>query len=312
MSNAHVVVTGGAGFLGSHLSRALLDRGNRVTVVDNFSTGRKANVADLAAVPGFELRVGDVTHPDSLEGLTDVTHIVHLACPASPKANSAMPVQTIKAGSIGTLNALELAQSTGARALVASSSEIYGDPLIHPQAEHYRGNTDPVGSLSAYTEVKRVTEAAAAAYRRMGVNVGIIRPFNVYGPYMWPDDGRVVSSFCIAALTGETLNIHNGGAQTRSLVWVGDFITGLIAMLDSEEFGPINLGSPDEVTIRDLAQLIVDLAGSGSLQVTPGRDEVVARRRPDTTRAQKLLDWQATTPLRDGITTTVAWMRGVL
>jgi nucleoside-diphosphate-sugar epimerase len=312
MSSAHVVVTGGAGFLGSHLSRALLNRGDRVTVVDNFSTGRRANLAGLAGMTGFALRSGDITQPAALAALTDVTHVVHLACPASPKANAKMPIETIKAGSVGTINALELARTAGARALVASSSEIYGDPLAHPQGEDYRGNTDPVGPLSAYTEVKRVTEATAAAYRRMGADVGIIRPFNVYGPYMWPDDGRVVSSFCAAALDGKTLHIHNGGAQTRSLVWAGDFTSGLIAMLDSREFGPVNLGSCDEVTIRDLARLVVDLAGSGSLEVTPGRDEVVTQRRPDATRARKLLGWQATTPLRDGICATLAWMREIL
>ena len=307
--SAHVVVTGGAGFLGSHLSRALLARGDRVTVVDNFSTGRRASLDGLADKAGFELRDGDVTQPSALAGLSRVTHVVHLACPASPRANAKMPVETILAGSVGTVNALELARSAGARAVVASSSEVYGDPLTHPQGEDYRGATDPVGPLSAYTEVKRVTEAAAAAYRRLGADVGIVRPFNVYGPYMWPDDGRVVSSFCAAALGGQTLHIHKGGTQTRSLIWAGDFTAGLVAMLDSREFGPVNLGSPEEVTIGDLAALVVELAGAGSLEVTPGRDDVATRRRPDTTRARELLGWQATTPLRDGIAATLAWMR---
>lgn len=310
-SSAHVVITGGAGFLGSHLSRALLARGDRVTVVDNFSTGRRASLDGLADTAGFELRDGDVTQSSALAGLSGITHVVHLACPASPRANTKIPVQTILAASVGTVNALELAQAAGARAVVASSSEVYGDPLTHPQDENYLGATDPTGPLSAYTEGKRVTEATTAAYHRMGADAGIVRPFNVYGPWMWPDDGRVVSSFCAAALAGQTLHIHKGGTQTRSLTWADDFTAGLVAMLDSTEFGPVNLGSGDEVTIRDLAELVVELAGSGSLEVTPGRDDVATRRRPDTTRARELLGWQAITPLREGIAATLDWMREV-
>ncbi|WP_330233040.1 NAD-dependent epimerase/dehydratase family protein [Nocardia sp. NBC_00508] len=308
----HVAVTGGGGFIGSHLCRALLDRGDRVTAIDNFCTGHEANIDPILDESQFRLQLGDICDPDTFAGITDITDIVHLACPASPKANAAMPIDTIRAATVGTLNVLELAHHVGARCVVASSSEVYGDPLVHPQAEDYRGNCDPVGAHSAYTEGKRVAEAAAAAYQRIGANVGIVRPFNVYGPNMWPDDGRVIAAFCSAALRGETLRLEGGGTQTRSLVWVGDFIAGLIAMLDSEEAGPINLGSTDEITIADLAQLVIDRAGSGSVQIAPGRDEVVAVRRPDITRAHTLLGWQPHTCLADGLTITVQWMRAVL
>ncbi|MEU1957342.1 NAD-dependent epimerase/dehydratase family protein [Nocardia rhamnosiphila] len=307
----HVVVTGGAGFIGSHLCRALLERGDRVTAIDNLSTGHRENLTALLPHPRFRLIVGDITTVSVFAGLAEVTHVVHLACPASPKANSAMPLETIRAASLGTLNTLELAQRHSARAVIASSSEIYGDPQIHPQPEDYRGNSNPVGPYSAYTEGKRLTEAAAAAHHRMGTNVGVVRPFNVYGPNMWPEDGRVVSSFCADALAGKTLQIHNGGTQTRSLIYITDFVDGLVAMLDSDEFGPINLGSDDEITIADLARLVIDVAGTGAVELTPGRHEVVTVRRPDTRRARKLLDWAATTPLRAGVTDTLAWMRQV-
>ncbi|MGW5918484.1 NAD-dependent epimerase/dehydratase family protein [Nocardia fluminea] len=309
---SHVIVTGGAGFIGSHLCRTLLDRGDQVTAIDNLSTGRRENITDLLENPRFSLRVSDVNAPVSFAAITGATHLVHLACPASPKANTAMPLATLRTATVGTMNVLECAHRARIRAIVASSSEIYGDPLVHPQTEDYRGNADPIGAHSAYTEGKRATEAAAAAYHRMGADVGIVRPFNVYGPFMWPDDGRVVAAFCAAALAGETLKLQGGGTQTRSLVWVGDFVTGLLAMLDSTEFGPINLGSEHEITIRDLAQLIIDQAGSGSLDVVAGRSDVVTVRRPDTTRARKLLDWQPETPLDVGIAATLAWMRTVV
>ncbi|MEV0032690.1 NAD-dependent epimerase/dehydratase family protein [Nocardia sp. NPDC050793] len=308
----HIVVTGGAGFIGSHLCRALLAHGNRVTAIDNLSTGHRENLSDLQARPEFRLAVADVTSPVAFAGLAEVTHVVHLACPASPKANTAMPLETIRATSLGTLNALELAHRNHARAVIASSSEIYGDPQVHPQTEDYRGNTNPIGPYSAYTEGKRLSEAAAAAHHRTGTNVGVVRPFNVYGPNMWPDDGRVVSSFCAAALAGQTLQLHNGGTQTRSLVYVADFVTGLTAMLDSDEFGPVNLGSENEITVGDLARLVIELAGSGAVEVSPGRSDVVTVRRPDTTRARKLLGWEASTPLRDGIAHTLDWMRRVV
>ncbi|MFD5179380.1 NAD-dependent epimerase/dehydratase family protein [Nocardia sp. NPDC058379] len=307
-SHAHVVITGGAGFVGSHLCQELLDRGAAVTAIDNLSTGHEANLAEIRAHPRFVFRADDITDKRAFDDLHDVTHLVHLACPASPKANTAMPLETIRAATIGTLNALDLTADTGARAVVASSSEIYGDPQVHPQVEHYRGNADPVGVFSAYTEGKRVTEAAAAAHARLGTNVGIVRPFNVYGPKMWPDDGRVVSAFCAAALSGQTLILDNGGTQTRSLVWIGDFVDGLIALLDTDHRGPVNLGSEDEVTIRDLAELVVRLAGTGSVEIGPGRSDVVTVRRPDITLARTLLGWSPTTSLEVGVQRCLDWM----
>ncbi|MBF6228243.1 NAD-dependent epimerase/dehydratase family protein [Nocardia abscessus] len=312
MITDHTVITGGAGFIGSHLCRALLNRGHRVTAIDNLSTGHHANLCPFVDNPRFEFRTADVTTTAAFAGLEDVTHVVHLACPASPKANTTVPIDTIRTATIGTLNALELAARNDARAVIASSSEIYGDPQVHPQHESYRGNTDPVGPFSAYTEGKRVSEAAAAVHHRQGTNVGVVRPFNVYGPNMWPEDGRVVSSFCAAALRGETLHISGGGRQTRSFVYVADFVAALLAMLDVDEFGPINIGSEDEISIAGLAQLVIDLARSGDLEITPARDSEVTVRRPDTSRAATILGWSATTTLRDGIQQSLTWMRAVL
>ncbi|WP_158607811.1 SUMF1/EgtB/PvdO family nonheme iron enzyme [Nocardia panacis] len=309
MSDDHVLITGAAGFIGSHMCRALLTRGARVTGIDNLSTGSLSNLNSLTRDRGFVFRQADVAGSVAWADLTAVTHVLHLACPASPKANAAMPIETMRAATLGTINALELAARAGARAVVASSSEVYGDPQVHPQHEDYRGNCDPVGPFSAYTEGKRATEAIAAAAHRRGVNVGVMRPFNVYGPGMRPDDGRVVASFCAAALRGETLRIE-GGTQTRSLCYIDDFADAVLTLLlESATFGPINLGSSDEVTIADLARLVVDLAGTGHVEVGAGRAGEVGRRRPDTARAHNVLGWQASTPLREGITTTLEWMR---
>jgi nucleoside-diphosphate-sugar epimerase len=306
----HVVVTGGAGFIGSHVCRALIDRGDRVTAIDNLCTGFRSNLDPIIDNVAFELRIADVVAPVAFAGLAGVTHVAHLACPASPRANTAMPIDTLKAATVGTLNALECGHKVDARVVVVSSSEIYGDPLVHPQTEDYRGNADPVGAHSAYTEGKRAGEAATAAYRRIGANVGIVRPFNVYGPNLQPSDGRVVAAFCAAALRRETLRLHGGGTQTRALTYIADFVAGLIAMLDSDEFGPVNLGSEEETTIADLARLVIEQAGTGELEITQDRDsDLVTMRRPDTTRARTLLDWQASTSLRDGLVPTMHWMR---
>ncbi|MET8428706.1 NAD-dependent epimerase/dehydratase family protein [Nocardia sp. NPDC004860] len=312
MSTHHTLVTGGAGFIGSHLCRYLLNIGHDVTVVDNMSTGREDNIADLADNPRFTLRAADVSLPGSFVELDTLTHIVHLACPASPKANTRMPLDTIRACSVGTLNVLDLAARTGTRVVCASSSEIYGDPLEHPQNETYRGNCDPVGAFSAYTEGKRVLEAAAAAHVREGTNAGIIRPFNIYGPNMWPEDGRVVSSFCASALRGATLEIA-GGEQTRSFCYIGDFIEGVVRMMDSDAFGPVNLGNPAcEVSIAELAQLVVRIAGTGRAQIVPGRSGETHRRQPDTDLAARVLSWSAITSLDTGIERTLDWMSQVI
>ncbi|MEC3915527.1 NAD-dependent epimerase/dehydratase family protein [Nocardia sp. CDC160] len=312
MINNHVLITGGAGFIGSHLSRHLLEGGHFVTVVDNMLTGRRANIADIAENPNFVIRNADICDPRSTEDLTRVTHIVHLACPASPKANSRWPLDTIRASCVGTLNILELAEHTKARVVCASSSEIYGDPLVHPQAESYRGNCDPIGPFSAYTEGKRVLEAACAAHRRLGTNVGIIRPFNVFGPGMWPDDGRVMSNFCARALRGETLEIA-GGHQTRSFCYIDDFVDGLVKMMESSSFGPINLGDAStEITIAELAELVVNSAGIGQVKLTTGRVGDTHRRQPDISLAKRVLDWTPTTSLAVGIEKTLRWMADIL
>ncbi|MBL1080246.1 NAD-dependent epimerase/dehydratase family protein [Nocardia sp. 2] len=311
MSNSHVVITGGAGFVGSHLAVALLRQGHRVTVIDNMSTGSYDNLGPCYDFPGFWLKQGDIAHPTSLTGLKDVSAVVHLACPASPVWYQRMPIQTLRAGSLGTFNALSLADQFDARIVLASSSEVYGDPKVHPQPETYVGAIDPIGPRASYDVAKLFLEATAAAYRESKyVRCGIVRPFNVYGPHMRPEDGRVVPSFCAEALRGNNLQIHNGGTQTRSLLYIDDAVDAIVAMLGCEEFGPVNIGSTDEVTIGHLAETIVALAGSGSLTITEGRAHDPGVRCPDVTRAQQLLGWKATTCLEDGLSRTLDWMRG--
>jgi dTDP-glucose 4,6-dehydratase len=310
IDNDRVVITGGAGFLGSHMCRALLRHGHDVLAVDNLCTGTRDNIADLLDQPRFSLVEQDASDSFTFERIGRVDVVVHLACPASPKMYTRLPVETLRVGSLGTLHVLELARKYGARVLIVSSSEVYGDPLVHPQPEDYRGNVDPIGTHCAYNEAKRFAEAAAATYHReKGLNVGIVRPFNIYGPNMWPEDGRVVASFCAAALRGKTLSLHNGGTQTRSLPYIDDAVDGLLRMLSSDQFGPINLGSDDEITIRELAELVVRLAGSGDLNVAPGRDQDVTVRRADTRRARAALGGEATTPLQQGLSATLEWMR---
>jgi len=306
--HGHVVVTGAAGFLGSYLCRVLLDRGERVTGIDNMSTGHLANLEDLLPRPEFSLVNADVSNSVAVDG--PVTAVVHLACPASPVAFLKMPIETMRVGSAGTLNALELARANKARFLLASSSEVYGDPQVHPQVESYRGNVDPTGPRAVYDEAKRFGEAATAAYRRyFDVDTCIIRPFNVYGPGMWPNDGRVIAAFGAAALRGEQLELHGDGSQTRSFCYVDDFITGLLAVLDSSEAGPFNLGSEDEISMRQLAEHIIAATGSGEIKLLPGREQDVNVRRPDISRARQVLHWQPSTPLNEGIARTIEWMR---
>lgn len=310
IDNGRVVITGGAGFIGSHLCRALLKQGCDVLAVDNLCTGTKDNIADLLDQPRFSLVEQDACDPFTFEGIGRVDALAHLACPASPKMYTRLPIETLRVGSLGTLHVLELSRRYRARVMIVSSSEVYGDPLVHPQPEDYRGNVDPIGPHCAYNEAKRFAEAVAATYHRENdLNVGIVRPFNIYGPNMWPEDGRVVASFCAAALRGKTLSLHNGGNQTRSLLYIDDAVDGLLRMLSSDEFGPINLGSDDEITIRELAEIIVRLAGSGDLNVAPGRDQDVTVRRADTSRARAVLGWEASTPLQQGLGSTLAWMR---
>jgi dTDP-glucose 4,6-dehydratase len=308
MPSTLTVVTGGAGFLGAHVCAALLDRGTPVMAVDDLSTGREAALAGLSGREGFSFLQHDVTEPLPIDG--DVGAVIHLACPASPVWFLPRPVRTVRTGALGTLHALELAHRAQARFVLASSSEVYGDPQVHPQAEDYHGNVDPIGPRSAYDEGKRFGEAATFAYQREhGLDVAVVRPFNVYGPGMWPDDGRVIAAFCAAALRDEALPLNGDGSQTRSLCYVSDFVDGLLAVLDSGETGPFNLGSEHEITMRHLAETIIELSGTGKIEFRPARASEPAVRRPDASKARRVLGWSADTPLNAGLARTLDWMR---
>jgi len=303
---SRVVVAGGAGFLGSHLCDRLVGRGDDVVCLDDLSTGRAQNVAHLDG-PRFSLRQVDVTGPFELEGPVDA--VLHLASPASPPAYLARPLETLAAGSEGTRRLLELAGAHGARFLLASTSEVYGDPAVHPQVETYRGNVDPVGPRSVYDEAKRFAEALTmAAHRARGVDVAIARIFNTYGPRLDPSDGRVVSNFVVQALAGLPLTVYGDGSQTRSLCYVDDEVGGLLALLDSTETGPMNLGNPDERTVLELAHCVLEATGSSSevcFGALPVDDPV--RRCPDISRARAALGWVPTTPLAAGLARTVEY-----
>ncbi|MBB4919018.1 NAD-dependent epimerase/dehydratase family protein [Streptosporangium saharense] len=307
MTSRHVLVTGGAGFIGTHLCAALLNRGDRVTALDNLSAGRLTALDDLLKNDSFTFLKQDVIDPIDC-GRVDA--VVHMATPVGPDVVQQRPIATMHAGSIGTFNVLELAQRDDARFLLVSTSEIYGDPLVHPQSEDYRGNVSSTEPLSCYDEAKRFSEAAAFAYQRQyGLDIGIVRPFNVYGGGMYDSDRRVVPAFIRSAMAGQTLTLHGGGTQTRSLCYIDDFVGGMIAMLDSDQSGPINLGSDQEVTIRELAELVVEVVGSGDVEIVPGRAQDSLMRCPDISRARELLGWTPTVPLRAGIERTVAWAR---
>lgn len=302
-----IVVAGGAGFLGSNLCQRLLARGDLVMCIDNLCTGRLANVDTLMNDRRFTFRRHDVIEPLEIDGPVDV--VVNLASPASPPAYHAMPLETLAAGSRGTEHLLQLAQQKRARLVHASTSEVYGDPAVHPQVETYWGNVNPIGPRSVYDESKRYAEAVCAAYRRSrGVNVGITRIFNTYGPNMRANDGRVVSSFVAMALADQPLTIYGDGSQTRSFCFVDDLVRGLLAMIDSTEFGPINLGNPQETTVGELAGLIKQLTEStAALHYYPIPVDDPTRRLPDITRARALLGWQPRIDLEEGIRRTIAW-----
>jgi dTDP-glucose 4,6-dehydratase len=307
---AHVVVTGGAGFLGSHLCDRFLALGARVTAVDNFLTGSRDNIAHLMGHERFTLVEHDVTKHLELEGPVDA--ILHFASPASPIDYLRLPIPTLKVGALGTHNMLGLALAKGARFLIASTSEVYGDPLIHPQPETYWGNVNPIGPRGVYDEAKRFAEAITFAYHRShGVDVRVARIFNTYGPRMRMDDGRAVPAFMGQALDGVPLTIHGDGLQTRSLSYVDDMIDGFVALLTHDEVGPVNLGSPFEVTMLQLAEAVQDAIGTHpgiAFHPRPVDDPQV--RRPDATKARELLGWEATTPLAVGLARTAEWWRG--
>ncbi|MWA09554.1 UDP-glucuronic acid decarboxylase family protein [Streptomyces sp. BA2] len=302
-----VVVTGGGGFVGSHLCEALLRRGDTVYCLDNFCTGEPENVAHLRDAPRFRLVRADVTTPFDVPGPVDA--VAHLASPASPPDYHRLAVETLAVGSRGTENALRLARRHGARFLLTSTSEVYGDPEVHPQPEEYWGHVNPVGPRSVYDEAKRFAEALSMAYRRShGVDVGIVRIFNTYGPRMRPHDGRVVSTFVRQALAGRPLTLYGDGSQTRSFCYVDDLVRGLVAMLDSDRGGPVNLGNPSERTVRELAELVLRITGSPSrIAYRPLPVDDPARRRPVINRAVEQLGWMPRVPLDEGLRHTVAW-----
>jgi UDP-glucuronate decarboxylase len=304
-----ILVTGGAGFLGSHLCERLVARGDEVLCVDNFYTGRRRNVAHLLSCSNFELLRHDITLPLYLE----VDEIYNLACPASPVHYQADPVQTTKTSVHGTINMLGLAKRTGAKFLQASTSEVYGDTREHPQTETYWGNVNPIGPRACYDEGKRCAETLCFDYHRQhGSRIRVARIFNTYGPRMNPYDGRVVSTFIVQALVEEAITIYGDGEQTRSFCYVDDLIEGLIRLMDApdEVTGPVNLGNPAEFTIRELADRVLALVGSpSSLVRKPLPENDPTQRRPDIARARSLLDWSPTTPLDQGLQKTIAYFR---
>ncbi len=301
------VVTGGAGFVGSWTCERLLDLGVAVVCVDNFATGSRANLAELEQRSGFTLVEQDVSRGLHVDG--DVDWVLHLASPASPLHYLRLPIETLEVGSLGTMHALDLAREKGARFLLASTSEVYGDPSVHPQPETHWGNVNPVGPRSVYDEAKRFAEAVTTAYRREhGVDTAIVRVFNTFGPRMRVDDGRAIPAFMSQALAGRPMTVAGDGSQTRSLCFVEDTVEGILAVAASGHPGPVNIGSADEVTILELAERVRDLAGSSSpveLVDLPADDP--KRRRADTALAAEVLGWQPQVALTDGLKRTLEW-----
>ncbi|MBW0101314.1 UDP-glucuronic acid decarboxylase family protein [Pseudonocardia sp. KRD291] len=309
-SFTHAVITGGAGFLGSHLCERLLASGTRVICLDDFSSGRRENVAHLLGEPGFRLVEHDVTEPwDPGRGAGRVDLVAHLASAASPVDYFSRPIATLRAGSQGTENALGLAGRHGARFLLASTSEVYGDPQEHPQPESYRGHVDPIGPRSVYDEAKRYAEAMTSAHRReYGLDTTIARIFNTYGPRMRPDDGRMVPAFLGQALAGKPLTVAGTGEQTRSLCYVDDTVGGLLALAGSGHPGPVNIGNPQERSVREFAEAINDLVGLGSpIGHVPAAVDDPCRRCPDITLAREQIGWEPEVELSDGLARTSAW-----
>jgi UDP-glucuronate decarboxylase len=303
-----ILVTGGAGFLGSHLCERLLSEGHEVLCLDNFFTGRKANVADFLKNPSFELVRHDIVLPILLE----VDRIYHLACPASPIHYQYNPVKTIKTNIIGTLNMLGIAKRVNARMLLASTSEVYGDPAVHPQKEEYWGNVNPIGIRSCYDEGKRAAETLMMDYHRQNhVDIRIMRIFNTYGPRMLAHDGRVVSNFIVQALRGEDITVYGEGSQTRSFCYVDDLIDGMVRLMNSENFiGPVNIGNPEEFTIKELAMKIIAMTGSKSkIAKRPLPSDDPTQRKPDISLARKRLGWEPRVSVTEGLQRTIAFFR---
>jgi dTDP-glucose 4,6-dehydratase len=314
MTNPHprTLITGGAGFLGSHLCDRFIAEGHEVICMDNFVTGSPENIAHLIGSPRFRLIEHDVTNFVYVEGELD--NVLHFASPASPIDYLRLPIQTLKVGALGTHKTLGLAKEKRARFLLASTSEVYGDPLIHPQNETYWGNVNPVGFRGVYDEAKRFAEAITMAYHRYhGVETRIVRIFNTYGPRMRLDDGRALPTFMGQALRGEPLTIFGDGSQTRSFQYVDDLIEGIYRLLRSDEVDPVNIGNPDEITIKEFAEEVIELTGSGSsLSFEPLPEDDPKVRQPDITRAKSILGWSPTVPRSEGLKRTLAYFQGRL
>jgi dTDP-glucose 4,6-dehydratase len=301
------LVSGGAGFLGSHLCERLLSEGYRVVCMDNLRTGSLENVSHLEGDADFEYADHDVTTHINVVGKLD--EVYHFASPASPTDFERIPIPILKVGALGTYNSLGLALAKGARFMLASSSEVYGDPLVHPQPEDYWGNVNPIGVRGVYDEAKRYAESITMAYRRHhGVDTRIVRIFNTYGPRMRPDDGRMVPSFVTQALSGQPLTVHGDGTQTRSLQYIDDLMEGVWLLMRSAETRPVNIGNPLEHTVREVAELVLELSGSKSKVVhRPLPEDDPKRRCPDITRAREALGWEPRVPAREGLKRTIEW-----
>ncbi len=312
LTRKRILVTGGAGFLGSHLCERLVGEGHDVLCVDNFFTGRKDNIVHLLGNPHFEMMRHDITFPLYVE----VDEIYNLACPASPVHYQFDPVQTTKTSVLGAINMLGLAKRIGARVLQASTSEVYGDPTVHPQREDYRGNVNPLGPRACYDEGKRCAETLFFDYRRQhNVRIKVVRIFNTYGPRMHPNDGRVVSNFIVQALRGDDITLFGDGSQTRAFCYADDMIEGFIRMMgsDEDETGPINIGNPHEIPVSELAERVIALTGSKSKIVRhPLPQDDPLQRCPDITRAREILKWQPTVALEAGLKKTIAYFENLL
>ena len=304
-----ILVTGGAGFLGSHLCERLLNEGNEVICIDNYFTGNKRNIVHLMDNPYFEVIRHDITSPFYIE----VDEIYNLACPASPIHYQYNPIKTVKTSVMGSINMLGLAKRIHAKVLQASTSEVYGDPVVHPQPEEYWGNVNPIGVRSCYDEGKRCAETLFFDYHRQNnVRIKVVRIFNTYGPRMHPNDGRVVSNFIMQALHGEDITLYGDGSQTRSFCYCDDLIDGLIRMMNTDDsvIGPINIGNPKEFTIKQLAELVIELTGSKSkLVFLPAPADDPQQRQPVIDQAKEILHWEPTIPLREGLMKTIEYFK---
>ncbi|MFC1658749.1 UDP-glucuronic acid decarboxylase family protein [Candidatus Omnitrophota bacterium] len=304
-----ILITGGAGFIGSHLCRRLLSEGNFIICVDNFITGHKKNIEELLNRPDFRLIEHDISQPLEVEG--DLDWVMHFASPASPKDYLEQPIKTLKVGTLGTHNCLGISKSKKCKFFLASTSEIYGDPLVHPQSEEYFGNVNPIGPRSCYDEAKRAAEALTFAYRRQhNIDIRVVRIFNTYGPFMRINDGRVVSNLVCQALTGKDLTVYGKGSQTRSFCYVDDLIEGIIKFMGVYFTGPLNLGNPGEFTVMDLAKKILRLSQSKSkITFSSLPQDDPKQRQPDIAKARKLLRWQPKISLDEGLEKTISWFK---